>query len=247
MESSRFPGKPLYPLLGIPMVGHCYFRTKMVKGITETFVATCDEEIKSYIESIGGKAIMTAKSHQRATERTSEALEIIEYQTKSRIDVIIMVQGDEPLIPPSSISLTLEHFEDPKVEIVNIMSRFKNREQFEDFNNVKVVVNRFSDAMYFSREPIPSAWKGIKKLPMFNQTGVIAFRRDKLNQFNKMPESSLEKIESIDMNRILENGENVRMVLANSYTIGIDTIEETKYAEKFLKDDSTFNLYNDFL
>ena len=147
MNSSRFPGKPMYPLLGVPMVGHCYHRTRMSEGLSETYVATCDQLIFDYVESIGGKAVMTSDTHNRATERTAEAMEKIETEIGSEFGVVVMVQGDEPLIPPSAIAETLKHFDDPEVEIVNIMSRFRDQEQFEDKNNVKVVVNLHSDAL----------------------------------------------------------------------------------------------------
>ena len=131
------------------------------------------------------------------------------------------------------------------MDIVNIISRFRNREQFEDKNNVKVVVNRFNDAIYYSREPIPSPWKGIENVPMYNQTGVIAFRREALWRFNQMSESLLEKIESVDMNRILENGGKIRMVLADGFTVGVDTMDEAQDAEDLLRNDLAYATYKD--
>lgn len=247
MASSRFPGKPLHPLLGIPMVGHCFFRTQMVKGLSETYIATCDMKIADYIESIGGKTVLTADNHDRATGRTAEALEKIESESGAEVDLIIMVQGDEPLISPSAIDETLKHFEDPEVEIVNIMSRFRDREQFEDKNNVKVVVNFKKDALYYSREPIPSPWMGTELVPMYNQTGVIAFRRETLLRFNQMPESLLEKIESVDMNRILENGGRIRMVLSDVFTLGVDTLQEAHDAEELLMTDDTYKHYKNII
>jgi len=243
MGSSRFPGKPMYPILGIPMIGHCYYRTLMVEGLTGTYVATCDQVIADYIQTIGGKAVMTSTAHNRATERTAEAIDKIEVEISSTVEVVVMVQGDEPLIPPSAIGESLKHFDDPAVEIVNIMSRFRTREQFEDKNNVKVVVNQFNDALYYSREAIPSPWKGIDQIPMYNQTGVIAFRREALARFNRMPESILEKIESVDMNRILESGSHIRMVLANVFTIGVDTQQEAEEANHLMEEDPVHKEY----
>ena len=133
-----------------------------------------------------------------------------------------------------------------EVGIVNIMSHFRNQKQFEDKNNVKVVVNSFNDALYFSREPIPSPWKGIKQVPMHNQTGVIAFRRESLMNFVTTPESLLEKIESVDMNRILELGKKVRMILAKAYTIGVDTQQEAEDAEKLLMNDPAYEIYRKY-
>jgi 3-deoxy-manno-octulosonate cytidylyltransferase (CMP-KDO synthetase) len=243
MGASRFPGKPLYPIQGIPLVGHCYFRTRMVPGLTETYVATCDQEIADYVRSIGGKVVMTSPTHTRATDRTAEAMLHIEAETGKRVDVVIMVQGDEPLILPETIGETLNHFSDPDVEIVNIMSRLRTREQFEDKNNVKVVVNHKLDAMYFSREPIPSPWRGTDHIPMYMQVGVIAFRRDVIIRFNNMPETTLEKIESVDMNRAIETGGRIRMVLTDAITIGVDTKEEADEVGRLLQGDKLLMQY----
>ena len=243
MGSSRFPGKPMSTLLGMPMIGHCYHRTRLAPGIEQTYVATCDEVIMDYVQSIGGRAVMTAQTHNRATTRTAEALEVIEQQTELRFDVVVMVQGDEPLISPEAIGETLRHFEDPTVNIVNVMSRMRSLESFVDKNNVKAVVNDKGDALYFSREPIPSPWKGWEHLPRYMQTGIIAFRHDVLLEFNAMMETPLEQYESVDMNRVLETGGTIRMVPIEDYTIGVDTPEELAEAERELKNDPTLSRY----
>lgn len=243
MGASRFPGKPLHKILNVPMIGHCYFRTCMVPGLEETYVATCDQEIADYIFSIGGKVVMTSPTHNRASDRTAEAMAKIEAETGGAVDVVIMVQGDEPLILPETIAETLSYFDNPKVEIVNIMSRLRTREQFEDRNNVKVVVSQRMDALYFSREPIPSPWKGIEHVPMYMQVGVIAFRRNELLRFNSMPETPLEKIESVDMNRVLETGGRIRMVLTEAITIGVDTPQEADEVARLMLNDPLFAKY----
>lgn len=243
MASSRFPGKPLEKLHGMPMVGHCYHRACLAEGIDEVYVATCDQEIVEYVVSVGGTAIMTSDQHTRATTRTAEALEHIEDLTGESVEIIVMMQGDEPLVKPETIAETVPHFEDPDVEIVNIMSRIRTYEQFVDKNNVKVVVASNHDALYFSREPIPSPWHGIEELPMFMQTGIIAFRRDALIRFNNMQESELEKIESIDMNRVLESGGKVRMVPTDTVTLGVDTKDELCVAESLMNSDSIMSMY----
>lgn len=243
LGATRFPGKPMATLHGMPMVGHCYHRTNLAEGIDTTYVATCDDEIADYIRGIGGSAVMTSTSHTRATTRTAEAMEIIESKTNEKVDVVVMVQGDEPLIKPETIAETLKHFEDENVEIVNIMSRLRTYEQFSDKNNVKVVVKDNNDALYFSRETIPSPWQVKENIPMFMQTGIIAFRRDVLVRFNNMEETSLEKIESVDMNRVLQTGGAIRMVATDAITIGVDTPEELKSAEKLLSDDKAMKQY----
>jgi 3-deoxy-manno-octulosonate cytidylyltransferase (CMP-KDO synthetase) len=237
MGSTRFPNKPLIPIHGMPLVGHCYHRTRLALGNEATYVATCDEEIAEYVRGIGGSAVMTSSSHTRCTTRTAEAMEHIEAELGERFDLVIMVQGDEPLILPETITETLDHFSDPNIEIVNVMSRLRTYESFVDKNNVKVVVKQNNDALYYSREPIPSPWRGLENLPMYMQTGLIVFRRDTLLQFNAMEESSLEKIESVDMNRVLESGGRIRMVPTEAITIGVDIPPEIQEAEKLMDDD----------
>ena len=243
MGASRYPNKPLELIHGMPMVGHCYHRTRLAPGLSAAFVATCDESIAAYVRGIGGQAVMTSSAHLRATTRTAEALEQIEATTGEQVDVVVMVQGDEPLILPETIGETLHHFGDQTVGIVNIMSRLRTYEQFVDKNNVKVVVNKNNDAMYFSREPIPSPWRGVDGLPIYMQTGIIAFRRDALLRFNSQAETQLEQIESIDMNRVLENGEKIRMVLTEAITIGVDTPQELMDAAELMTGDAIMASY----
>jgi 3-deoxy-manno-octulosonate cytidylyltransferase (CMP-KDO synthetase) len=243
LGASRYPNKPMALIHGMPMVGHCYHRTRLAPGLAATYVATCDEEIARYVRGIGGSAVMTSTSHTRATTRTAEAMEHVEAANGERADVVVMVQGDEPLILPATIAETLGHFGDPEVEIVNIMSRLRTYEQFVDKNNVKVVVKQNNDALYYSREAIPSPWRGLEGVPMYMQTGIIAFRRDVLLRFNRMAETRLEQIESVDMNRVLETGGRIRMVLTEAVTLGVDTPQELKDAEELMKDDPTMARY----
>jgi 3-deoxy-manno-octulosonate cytidylyltransferase (CMP-KDO synthetase) len=243
MGSSRFPGKPMEKIHGMPMIGHCYHRTKIALGSGQVYVATCDKEIFDYIQSIGGRAILTSNSHTRATTRTAEALEKIEEQIGNKIDVVVMVQGDEPLISPETIAETIPHFQDASVNIVNIMSHLSTKAMFEDVNNVKVVVDNNNNALYYSREPIPSQWSGLDNIPRYMQTGIIAFRRDTLMDFNATDETQLEQIESVDMNRVLETGGKIRMVLTKTRTIGVDVPEELALVEKLLFNDEVMKSY----
>lgn len=243
MGATRFPGKVLVPMLAMPMVGHCYHRTRLAPGVGAVYVATCDEPIAAYVRSIGGTAIMTSSGHTRATTRTAEAVDTIERETGDTVDVVVMVQADEPLITPETIGSTLAPFDDPAVQIVNVMSRLATLDAFVDKNNVKVVVDAHSNALYFSREPIPSPWRGWEALPRYMQTGIIAFRRAALTRFNAASESPLEQIESVDMNRVLEGGGRIRMVLTDSVTIGVDTPDELRRAEAFLRQDPVVKRY----
>ena len=148
------------------------------------------------------------------------------------------------MILPVDISNMIPHFDNPDIEIVNLMSKIKSRKFFEDKNNVKVVVDQNMDALYFSREPIPSTWKEENQIPMFIQVGVIAFRRNSLIRFEQMPETMLEIIESVDMNRILESGGKIRMVMTESKLIGVDTKKEAEYVTKQMGNDLIFKKYS---
>ena len=237
MASTRFPGKPLVDILGLPMIEHVRRRVLLHPEVNSAIVATCDKEIFDMVKSYGGQSIMTSSDHFCCNDRVSEAAIDVD------ADIILNVQGDEPLIQPETIGKTIPYFQDQSIDIVNIMSCLETKEAFENENNVKVVVNNSNDALYFSREPIPSSWKGWKEIPRFMQTGIIAFRRGALINFNSMEETKLEKIESVDMNRILENGGKIRMILTEEITIGVDVPDDLVMAEKLLVNDHAMKGY----
>ena len=242
MGSSRFPGKPLEKLLGMPMVEHCFNRAKLSNCFEEVFIATCDSEISNLCKKINAKVIMTSSKHERATDRTSEAIRIIQKTSQLDFEVVVMIQGDEPLVSPVSLKRIVDEF-DNNNEIVNLISPFKDKESFADYNNVKVVFDKNLNALYFSREPIPSKWKGDETVPMYNQVGVIAFKKKTLENFLKLQETTLEKIESVDMNRLLEHGIKIKLVKNPNPTLGVDNKKELKLAEKLLFHDEFTKLY----
>lgn len=245
MGSSRFPGKPLMKILGIPMVGHVYFRSKMSKLLSEVYVATCDKEIAEYVASIGGKAIMTKDTHERATDRTAEAMEKIEAETGNKVDIVVMIQGDEPMVTPDMIDAAVQPLiTNETVFVSNLMAPLLSAEEHDDKNEVKVVVDRASDALYFSREAIPSRWKLGTNVAMNKQVCIIPFRRDFLLKFNALESTPLEIAESVDMMRVLEHGYKVRMVLsptANTYSV--DTPEDLSCVESLLREDKIATQY----
>lgn len=244
MGSSRYPGKPLAPIHGIPMVGHVAFRTAMSKILSDSYVATCDTCIEDYCKSVGLKCVMTADTHTRCSTRTAEALLKIEAATGKRVDIVVMVQGDEPMVLPEMIDAAVEPMiKDPSINVVNLMADMATVKEFEDPNEVKVVVDRNNDALYFSREPIPSRKKGVDKVPMRKQVCIIPFRRDYLLHFNEMEESPLEIIESVDMMRILEHGDKVRMVPTTDRTWSVDTPEDLAHVEKLMTGDPLMAKY----
>jgi len=238
MGSSRFPGKPLAGINGIPMIGHVYYRTRMCTDLSETYVATCDAEIYDYITSIGGKAVMTADTHERCTDRTAEAMLKIEQETGQKIDIVVMVQGDEPMVQPQMISDSVKPMiEDSSVNLVNLMSRLKTRKEHDDPNEVKVVVDRDNYALYFSREPIPSWKKGATDVPMYKQVCIIPFKRDFLITFNELIPTPLEIVESVDMLRVLEHGYRLKMAHSNFESYSVDTKQDLEVVQKLMLND----------
>lgn len=244
MESSRFHGKPLAKIRDIPMVGHVYFRSKMCKSLTEVYVATCNREIVSYIESIGGRTVMTANTHERASDRTAEAMLKIEKETGHKIDIVVMIQGDEPMVYPEMINMAINlMLEDSTIQVVNLMAPLKSREEHEDVNEVKVVVDLKGFALYFSREPIPSWKKGAKNVSMYKQVCIIPFRRDFLIKFNELTPTPLEIVESVDMLRVLEHGYKVKMIPTEFETNSVDTLEDLKKVETLMQNDKLIEEY----
>jgi len=245
MGSSRFPGKPLAKILGIPMVGHVYHRSKMSKLLEEVYIATCDKEIADYADSIGAKWVMTKDTHERASDRTAEAMLKIEEKIGEKIDIVVMIQGDEPMIMPEMVDLAVKPFlENPSIKVVNLMAPIRSMEEHNDPNCPKVVVDKNHFALYFSREPIPSRkkWKG-DTVPMFKQVCIIPFTREFLLKFNELEPTSLEIIESIDMNRVLEHGHKVKMVYEEFETYSVDTPEDLKKVEKLMSSDTLVKKY----
>lgn len=245
MASSRFPGKPLAKICGMPMIGHVYLRCKMSKVMNEVYVATCDKEIKEYMDSLGGKTIMTAATHERASDRAAEAVEKIERDTGRKVDIVVMIQGDEPLTCPEMIDQAVQPLLDnDDVKITNLMAAMKTVKEFEDPNEVKVVVDKFNNALYFSREPIPSRKKGSSRVTMFKQVCIIPFRKEFLLEYTLMKPTPLEIFESVDMMRILENGLRVKMVLTKFETKSVDTRADLETVSAMMASDKLFAQYN---
>jgi len=234
MGSSRFPGKPLAELIGKPMIGYVYDNVKKNELIKELAVATCDNEIYNYIESIGGRAVMTSNKHERASDRCAEALLKIEDQDHKKFDIVVMVQGDEPMIHPEMITEAVQPMlKDKTVIVTNLLGKIESEEEFKDRNCIKVVCDLNGDALYYSREPIPTQTK-LNDIPMGKQICVIPFRRDFLLEYNKLEPTPLELAESVDMMRILENGKNVRMTPTKYKTHSVDTPEDLLFVEKLM-------------
>jgi 3-deoxy-manno-octulosonate cytidylyltransferase (CMP-KDO synthetase) len=234
MGSSRFPGKPMAPISGKPMIGHVFERVSKSPLLTLTAVATCDKEIADYIESLGGRAVMTGNHHERASDRCAEALDILEKQEGVTYDIVVMVQGDEPMTVPEMIDEAVRPMQEhPSIQVVNLMGKIDSSEEFESRNCIKVVCDLQSNALYFSREPIPTLSK-VSAPPRLKQICIIPFRREFLLAYLKMEPTPLEIAESIDMMRILEHGSKVHMVFTEYSTHAVDTTQDLIMVEKMM-------------
>jgi 3-deoxy-manno-octulosonate cytidylyltransferase (CMP-KDO synthetase) len=235
MGSSRFPGKPMARILGKPMIGHVYERVARSPRLALTAVATCDEEISDYVASIGGVAVMTGSHHERASDRCAEALVKLEEANRTRYDIVVMVQGDEPMTHPNMIDEAVQPMlDDPQIKVVNLLGEIRDAAEFEDRNCIKVVCDLHGNALYFSREPIPTRSK-VKTIPMAKQVCIIPFRRDFLVEYTRMAPTPLEIAESVDMMRVLEHGLQVRMVPTRHDTRAVDTPDDLRRVEQLMK------------
>jgi 3-deoxy-manno-octulosonate cytidylyltransferase (CMP-KDO synthetase) len=239
MGSSRFPGKPMRKILGIPMVEHVLRRVQMCDILDEVYVATCDQEIFDYIESIGAKAIMTSDQHERASDRVAEANETI------GADFVVLVQGDEPMTTPEMVADALTPMlNDASIDCVNLRAKITTQEEFEDRNTIKVVMNVENDATYFSREPIPHTEKiGFDSAPKWKQVCIIPFTKDSLAGYATLEPTPLEVSESVDMMRFVEHGYKVRMIDCTTPSHAVDTESDRVSVESIMKNDPLVNKY----
>jgi 3-deoxy-manno-octulosonate cytidylyltransferase (CMP-KDO synthetase) len=241
MGSSRFPGKPLAPLLGRPMIEHVYRRTAMCGSLAETLVATCDEEIRAAVEAFGGRAVMTSDRHQRASDRIAEAAVGLD------ADIAVLVQGDEPLTHPAMIDQALAPFAaEDGIECVNLTRRIDNEDDFLSPDTIKVAIDGAGFALYMSRQPIPTRDAfALADLPAFKQVCIIPFGRDCLLDYAGLDPTPLEIAESIDMLRLIEHGRRVRMVETEHDSHAVDRPHDLARVEAMLADDPLTPTYMD--
>lgn len=232
-SSSRFPGKPLAKLGGKIVIQRVYEQVSKVLG--NVWVATDDERISDAVKTFGGNVVMTRADHKSGTDRIEEAYAKIGKQTP----VIINVQGDEPFIHPEQIESVMKCFDDPQTQIATLGIRFKSIEAVRNVNSPKIVVDNNGYAMYFSRSIIPfvrgvdeSEW--LSHYPFLKHLGMYAYRADVLKAVTSLPQSSLEKAESLEQLRWLQNGFRIKVAETNFETVGIDTPDDLKRAEEFL-------------
>ena len=231
--STRFPGKPLAVLGGKTVIQRVY--EQAVSVLPEAYVATDDERIFQAVEAFGGRAVMTRADHKSGTDRIEEAVEKI----ATDADVIINIQGDEPFIQPSQIETLMQLFDDPATQIGTLGKRFETIDAVSNPNSPKIVTDRRGFALYFSRSVIPyirgiEADEWLIHYPFLKHLGIYAYRREVLAEVTRLPQSALEKAESLEQLRWLENGYRIRVGITDVETVGIDTPEDLARAEAFL-------------
>ena len=232
--STRFPGKPLAMLGGRTVIQRVYEQVAAV--LEEAYVATDDERIFKAVEKFGGRVVMTRQDHKSGTDRIEEAAEKIGTQA----DVIINIQGDEPFIQKSQIETLKSLFENSETQIGTLGKKFESIEAATNPNSPKIVTDKNGFALYFSRSIIPyirgkeqAEW--LQHFPFLKHLGLYAYRRDVLRQITQLPQSPLELAESLEQLRWLENGYRIRVGLTDVETVGIDTPEDLRRAEEFIK------------
>ena len=234
-QSTRFPGKPLAILGEKPIVQWVYENAQ--KALDNVFVATDDERIFKAVEAFGGKAVYTSSSHQSGTDRCAEAAEKV--ASMLNFDVVINIQGDEPFIRPEQIEKLKSCFDTPETQIATLIKPISNPEEIANINRPKVVINQNQEAMYFSRSPIPFVRDAVPENWLarhifFSHIGMYAYRADILPNLTKLPVGILEKAESLEQLRWLENGYRIKTAQTTFENIGIDTPEDLEAAKKFL-------------
>jgi len=224
----------MVPIHGKPMIGHVYERVARCPLLASTAVATCDAVIADYVSSIGGRVVMTSGQHERASDRCAQALEIIEHQDDRRFDIVVMVQGDEPMTEPAMIMEAVTPMvSDREIEVVNLRAPIKTEAEWRDKNCIKVVCDRRGNALFFSRQPIPTN-AILDSDVVWKQVFVIPFRRDFLLEYIKMAPTPLEIAESVDMMRVLEHGHSVRMIDTKFHTRSVDTPSDLEIVTKLM-------------
>ena len=230
--------KPFADICGKPMIEHVYKRASLCKMLDEVYVATPNQEIVDVVEGFGGKAIMTSDDARRASDRVAEAaLKVKE------ADIIVNLQGDEPLVYPEMIEMVVQPLlDDPTLSNVNL-ARKVDYEEAVNIHEVKLVYDLNHNAILFSREPIPSKFMGDKKIPYYVQGGIFPFTKASLQDYTNLESTPREIIESIDMLRFIENGRKIRVVETELETYSVDIPSDVEKVVRVMKNDKLIDLY----
>ena len=224
--STRFPGKPLADIAGHPMISWVYHRAKSVEEFLDVIVATDDERVFDCIKKISGKVVMTPKELQSGTDRVA-------YVAKNQnVDVIVNLQGDEPLISPQILSKICKQFSDKNIYMATPVKRIKDANELNNKNAAWVVKDNNGDALYFSRSVIPAIHKNdnisdwLNHSSYFKHIGIYAYRKDFLLKLTQLPRKGLESAEDLEQLRVLENGYKIRCVETDYQAINVDIPED---------------------
>lgn len=239
--SSRFEGKPLIDIYGTSMIERVYRQCEKARLLSDVVVATDDDRILNHVVGFGGKAVMTSTRHRSGTERCNEALNVFSANSSQPIGGVINIQGDEPFIDPAQIDKLALMLRDKNVEIATLMKKISTKTELFNENVVKVVTNRFSKALYFSRNPIPFC-RGIaldnwlSTTSFYKHVGIYAYRSDVLKMLVALPPAALESAESLEQLRWLSNGFSIDVAETETESIAIDTPEDlTKVLNTYFK------------
>lgn len=234
LGSSRFPNKPLTPICGISMVEMVYQNALATPSVQTVAVATCDIEIAELITRIGGTAVLTSAAHQRATDRTAEAVLYLEENLDAPFDIVVMLQGDEPMISSDQLAEVIQVMaQDPTIRVTNLVGRILSQDEFLDPNCIKVVSDLDGKALYFSRHPIPHG-ADHRHGSVGKQVCAIGFRRNYLLEYLALEATELEELESIDMLRVIEHGQNVHLIRTERTTQSVDVESDVTKVEELL-------------
>lgn len=229
---TRFEGKPLKDINGHVMIEWVYKRAKEA-NLDELVVATDDKRIYDEVLNFGGKAVMTSVKHENGTQRIIEVINIEEYK---KYDFVINIQGDEPLIDIKSINLLANNYRAEKSEIVTLKKELHDMKDVENPNIVKVITDFNDNAIYFSRSVIPYD-RDKKVVPKyFKHIGIYGYTTKFLNELNNLKDGILEKIESLEQLRFIENGYKIKVLKTDSNVIGVDTQEDLENVIKYIKE-----------
>jgi 3-deoxy-manno-octulosonate cytidylyltransferase (CMP-KDO synthetase) len=243
MAASRFPGKPLADIAGRPLLEHCYLRARLYDRWDELFITTCDEEIRAFAEAQGYPVIMTADTHTRALDRVAEAAQLCGDVADD--DIVVCVQGDEPLLGPDMLEAVIKPFDDDAdVEGTLLSVPITDEETFLNPDMVKLVHDLKRDVLFTSRAPIPYAKEFSADIGAKRVGGIFGFRWHFLKWFTGLPESPLEIAEACDSNRIYDNGRRQRAAPAPARPyLSVDSPEDVARVEAVIRDDALWGRY----
>jgi len=239
LNSSRLPKKVILPICNKPMVEYVYEASKKTKYISDVYIATDSLEVKEICKKFTNNIILTSKDHQSGTDRLAEAVKNI------KCDAIVNVQGDEPLIDPMLIDALAQKLKQGE-KMVSAMHKIKTTSELKSHNSVKVVVDKNSNALYFSRSIIPhyrDEWHTLlekhqaipKELKFYKHIGIYGYSKEFLLQYAQMEQTYLEKLEKLEQLRVLENGYSIKMIETDYASIGVDTQEDLEKVREIMK------------